>query len=223
MQARQDWGIGMLELQPHKGAKKGMAIYIDLRDGKHESLDLETLVDEFSSSSYSTSEEQLAVTNESDSSQVKIMGVVLNNPTLVNSTNVSQDRTNPFVTADDNILTYNKLEYNLDNIRSGTNLLFLWKQIGNMYKKAVHLLQDQLKTHPRTKEDGFWHMLIYPYQMWLDGLFMAEFFDAQDVLLFKETGHFDDIALQLTLMEKHARDAKTGLLHHGYDEPRQQA
>ncbi|MCO5610306.1 hypothetical protein L7F22_064542 [Adiantum nelumboides] len=54
-------------------------------------------------------------------------------------------------------------------------------------------------------------------------LFMAEFFYAQYGLLFKEPGHFDDIALQFTLMEKRAQDAKTGLLHHGYDESRQQA
>ncbi|MCO5581119.1 hypothetical protein L7F22_034995 [Adiantum nelumboides] len=59
--------------------------------------------------------------------------------------------------------------------------------------------------------------------MWLDGIFMAEFFYTQYTLLFKEPDHFNDIALQFTLMEKRARDAKPGLLHHDYDEPRQQA
>ncbi|MCO5551288.1 hypothetical protein L7F22_004787 [Adiantum nelumboides] len=90
MQARQDWGTGMLELQPHKGAKKGKAIHIDLRGGKHESLDLETSVDEFSSFDYSTSEEESTITDESDSSQAQIMGVVLTNPTMVSSINVPQ-------------------------------------------------------------------------------------------------------------------------------------
>ncbi|MCO5564468.1 hypothetical protein L7F22_018129 [Adiantum nelumboides] len=90
MQARQDWGTGMLKLQPHKGTKKGKAIHIDLKDGKHESLDLDTSVDKFRSFDYSTSEEELIVTDESDSSQAKIMGVVLTNPTIVNSTNVLQ-------------------------------------------------------------------------------------------------------------------------------------
>ncbi|MCO5551704.1 hypothetical protein L7F22_005208 [Adiantum nelumboides] len=69
MWARHDWGTDMLELQPHKGVRKGKAIHIDIRDGKHESLDLETSVDEFSSSNYSTSKEESTVTNESDSSQ----------------------------------------------------------------------------------------------------------------------------------------------------------
>ncbi|MCO5601685.1 hypothetical protein L7F22_055808 [Adiantum nelumboides] len=90
MQARQDWGIGMLELQPHKGAKKDRSVHIDLRDGKHESLDLETSVDEFSSFDYSTSEEESTTTDGSDSSQAEIMGVVLTNPFIVNSTNVLQ-------------------------------------------------------------------------------------------------------------------------------------
>ncbi|MCO5599661.1 hypothetical protein L7F22_053766 [Adiantum nelumboides] len=89
MHARQDWGTVMLELQPHKGAKKGKAIHIDLRGGKHESLDLETSVDEFSSFDYSTSEEESTITDESDSSQAEIMGVVLTNPTMVSSINVS--------------------------------------------------------------------------------------------------------------------------------------
>ncbi|MCO5591480.1 hypothetical protein L7F22_045463 [Adiantum nelumboides] len=80
----------MLELQPHKGAKKGKAIHIDLRDGKHDSLDLETFMDEFSSSNYSTSEEESTITDDSDSSQAKIMGVLLTDPTMVSSINVSQ-------------------------------------------------------------------------------------------------------------------------------------
>ncbi|MCO5570296.1 hypothetical protein L7F22_024014 [Adiantum nelumboides] len=92
-----------------------------------------------------------------------------------------------------------------------------------MYKKAAHLLRDQRKTHLCNKEDGFWHKLIYPYHMWLDGMFMAEPFYTQYVLLYKEPSHFNNNALQFTLMEKHARDAKTGLLYHNYYESRQQA
>ncbi|MCO5608729.1 hypothetical protein L7F22_062944 [Adiantum nelumboides] len=134
-----------------------------------------------------------------------------------------QDCTDAFVTADGNIPTYNKLEYNLDNVCSGTVLLFLWKQTGDsMYKKAALLLRDQLKTHPRTKEDGCWHKLIYPYQTSLDGLFMADFFYAQYALLFKEPGHFRRHCIAVhALMEKRAQDAKTGLLHHDYDELQQ--
>jgi len=37
-----------------------------------------------------------------------------------------------------------------------------------------------------------------------------------------EDADFDDIARQFVLMERHARDARTGLLYHGWDESRQQ-
>eukprot|EP00250_Pteridium_aquilinum_P016637 c23210_g1_i1 orf=175-1428(-) len=135
-----------------------------------------------------------------------------------------KNRTDAFVASNGSIPTYKKSDYNLDNIRSGTVLLFLWKRTGlQMYKDAADLLRDQLKTQPRTNEGGFWHKQVYPYQMWLDGLFMAEPFYAQYAALFDEPEDFDDIALQFTLMEEHARDPKTGLLYHGYDESRQQA
>ncbi|MCO5595068.1 hypothetical protein L7F22_049105 [Adiantum nelumboides] len=88
--ARQDWGTGMLKLQPHQGAKKGKAIHIDLRAGKHESLDLGTSVDEFSSSKYFTSREKSIVTEYSDSSQAKIMEVMITNPAMVSSNNILQ-------------------------------------------------------------------------------------------------------------------------------------
>ena len=62
-------------------------------------------------------------------------------------------------------------EYNIDHVTPGRAMLTLYRVTGNeKYKKAVELLRSQLKTHPRTKEGGFWHKKIYPLQMWLDGL-----------------------------------------------------
>ena len=57
--------------------------------------------------------------------------------------------------------------------------------------------------------------------MWLDGLYMVEPFYAEYSALFKED-NWDDITNQFVWMEKHARDEKTGLLHHGWDESKQQ-
>ena len=90
------------------------------------------------------------------------------------------------------------------------------------YLKAVQTLRRQLHEQPRTKEGGFWHKKVYPYQMWLDGLYMAEPFYAEYANTFHEDTIFNDIARQFILMEKNSRDAKTGLLYHGYDESRQQ-
>ena len=128
-----------------------------------------------------------------------------------------------FVNADGTIRTYTPTEYNLDNINTGRSLLLLYKVTGQeKYRTAAALLREQLKTHPRTSDGGFWHKKIYPYQMWLDGLYMAEPFYAEYAATFHEDADFDDIAKQFVLMERHARDAKTGLLYHGWDESKQQ-
>ena len=128
-----------------------------------------------------------------------------------------------FVNADGTIRTYNAADYNLDNINCGKNLLLLYKVTGQeKYRKAAALLREQLKTHPRTSDGGFWHKKIYPSQMWLDGLYMAEPFYAEYAATFHEDSDFDDIAKQFVLMERHARDPKTGLLYHGWDESKQQ-
>lgn len=128
-----------------------------------------------------------------------------------------------FVNDDGSIRTYKLDEYNIDNINPGRNLLFLYKTTGQeKYRKAAALLREQLKTHPRTTEGGFWHKKIYPSQMWLDGLYMGEPFYAEYAATFKDDAAFDDIAKQFILMERHSRDDKTGLLYHGWDESKQQ-
>jgi unsaturated rhamnogalacturonyl hydrolase len=128
-----------------------------------------------------------------------------------------------FVNDDGSIRTYKIDEYNIDNINPGRNLLFLYRTTRQeKYRKAAALLREQLKTHPRTSEGGFWHKKIYPSQMWLDGLFMGEPFYAEYATTFKEDAAFDDIAKQFILMERHSRDDKTGLLYHGWDESKQQ-
>jgi unsaturated rhamnogalacturonyl hydrolase len=70
---------------------------------------------------------------------------------------------------------------------------------------------------------GFWHKQIYPDQMWLDGLYMAEPFYAEYASIFDEPQDFADITKQFSLIEQHARSPKTGLLYHGWDESRKQA
>ncbi len=128
-----------------------------------------------------------------------------------------------FVSDDGTIRTYRPEEYNIDHVLLGRNLLTLYKVTGKeKYKKAADLLRGQLKTHPRTSEGGFWHKKIYPHQMWLDGLYMGEPFYAEYAAAFGEPEAFDDITKQFVLMERHSRDAKTGLLYHGWDESRQQ-
>ena len=121
------------------------------------------------------------------------------------------------------IRTYVLEEYNIDRINPGKVLFLLHERTREeKYRKAIELLRRQMREHPRTSDGGFWHKKRYPYQMWLDGLYMGAPFLAQYAASFGETALFDDVITQYVLMEKHARDSKTGLLFHGWDESRQQ-
>ncbi len=128
-----------------------------------------------------------------------------------------------FVDHEGDIQTYRLDEYNLDQINAGKILFPLYLTTGDeQYKKAAYLLREQLKHHPRTNEGGFWHKQIYPHQMWLDGIYMAAPFYAEFAKTFGEHGAFDDVAHQIILVARHARDPRTGLLYHGWDESKSQ-
>lgn len=128
-----------------------------------------------------------------------------------------------FVRDNGSIHGYKSEDYTLDNINNGKLLLLLYRVTGKeKYKKAADLLRAQLREQPRTSEGGFWHKKVYPNQMWLDGLYMAAPFYAEYAQQFHEDSAFNDIARQFTLIDQHARDPKTGLFYHGWDESKQQ-
>lgn len=128
-----------------------------------------------------------------------------------------------FVQADGTVRGYRVDEYNVDRLNTGKALFALYEKTGALkYKRALDLLRSQLDTHPRTQSGGFWHKQIYPYQMWLDGIYMADAFWAQYAGTFGEPQAFDDIAHQIILIEQHTRDPKTGLLYHAWDESKRQ-
>lgn len=121
------------------------------------------------------------------------------------------------------IKAYKQHEYNIDHINNGKNLLFLYRVTGkDKYRKAAQLLRDQLKSHPRTQLNTFWHKKIYTHQMWLDGLYMGQPFYAEWAALFNEPEIFDDVTRQFVVMEQVSKDEKTGLLLHGWDESKEQ-
>ncbi len=134
-----------------------------------------------------------------------------------------QKQTDFFINEDGSIKTYKQDEYNIDNINNGKILLLLYKVTQKeKYLKAANLLRDQLRKQPRTNEGGFWHKKIYPYQMWLDGLYMAEPFYAEYANLAHDDTAFNDIANQFIWIEKHCIQPATGLLYHGWDESKKE-
>jgi unsaturated rhamnogalacturonyl hydrolase len=127
------------------------------------------------------------------------------------------------IDADGTIHAYRIDEYSLDRVNPGKPLFALYEKTHNeKYRKAIETLRKQLREHPRTSDGGFWHKKRYPHQMWLDGLYMGAPFLAQYAKVFHEPAALDDVITQFVLMEKHARDDKSGLLYHGWDESRQQ-
>ena len=134
----------------------------------------------------------------------------------------SMDR---FIKEDGSIDTYTQDAYNIDNIACGNALLSLYEVTGkDKYFKAAYTLRKQLASQPRTKEGNFWHKKIYPNQVWLDGLYMAQPFYTRWAVTFKEGDTtFNDIAQQFINIERHTRNKKTGLMNHAWDESKNMA
>ncbi len=137
--------------------------------------------------------------------------------------NYIQSSVDALVTRSGAIPTYKSSAYTLDNILLGRQLLLLYRVTQNdRYYKAADLLRAQLASQPTNVAGGFWHKKIYPNQMWLDGLYMAEPFYAEYAAVFHQPQDFPVITRQFVLMEEHARDSKTGLLYHAWDESKNQ-
>ena len=91
-----------------------------------------------------------------------------------------KDSIDAFITPDGAISTYDQQEYTLDNVLAGRQLLLLYGVTRDKrYYEAATKLRRQLESQPRNASGGFWHKKIYPNQMWLDGLYMAEPFLAR--------------------------------------------
>lgn len=114
---------------------------------------------------------------------------------------------------------YDPSEYNIDNILSGRALLYLAKVTGDpLYLEAAALLASQLRTHPRTRSGVYWHKLRYPWQIWLDGLYMAAPFQVGYGMTTNSPGLIEDSLSQLSTALSQSFVPATGLYAHATDE-----
>ena len=98
-----------------------------------------------------------------------------------------------FIAPDGTIRTYDGSKYSLDDINEGRVLFPLYEATGKeKYRKAAEVLRGQLERQPRTWEGNFWHKAIYPNQVWLDGIYMAQPFSALYEKRFGEGDYSDD-------------------------------
>lgn len=131
------------------------------------------------------------------------------------------------ITPDGQIRTYKLRNYTLDHINPGKMTILWYEQTGEArFKTAIDTLYSQLTTHPRVSEGGFWHKKAYPWQMWLDGIYMEAPFYAQYAQLYltgdAQAAAFDDVVRQFTTIARHTYDPANGLYRHAWDESREQ-
>ena len=123
-----------------------------------------------------------------------------------------------YVFDDGSLRGFKEEDYNLDNICEGRVLFDVYKLSGKeKYRRAIDTLYGQIQRQPRTHEGSFWHKAIYPNQVWLDGLYMAQVFYTKYTCEFEDGAHLDDILNQFRTVRARMYDPETGLYRHGYD------
>lgn len=123
-----------------------------------------------------------------------------------------------YVREDGSLLGYREEDYNLDNLCEGRPLFDVWAATGKeKYRKAIETLHGQVLRQPRTKEGSFWHKAIYPNQVWLDGLYMAQVFYTRYTTEFEDCRGYEDILRQFRTVREKMYDPATGLYRHGWD------
>lgn len=136
--------------------------------------------------------------------------------------NYIKEYADELIDAEGNITDYNIKDYNIDSANPGKLLFNLLDETkDNRYKKVIEQLRHQIETQPRTASGGFWHKQIYPNQMWIDGLYMAEPFYTQYTVRYENGKSLDDIARQFELVQNHLVDQKTGLVYQAWDESKE--
>lgn len=117
------------------------------------------------------------------------------------------------------IVSYEETEYNIDNILAGNVLFDAWDATFDpKFLFAQESLMRQLKHHPRTKSGSFWHKLRYPFQIWLDGLYMGQVFYYRYGLLHNDAAIQEDVKRQIENVRTYLWDDAKQLYLHAYDE-----
>ena len=127
------------------------------------------------------------------------------------------------IAPDGTIETYDLTEFNIDNILSGRSLFYLSEMTGDTrYDIAADQMWEQLQSHPRTQAGNYWHKKRYPWQVWLDGLYMGLPFQVEYAQRHGNTEAVDDAFRQLHKALE-VTTGPAGLYVHGFDESRQQS
>lgn len=127
-----------------------------------------------------------------------------------------------YVNDDGIIIGFDAGEQNVDLMASGGLLYFLHDVTGEeKYEKGIFTIMEALKNQPRTSEGNFWHKKIYPYQVWLDGLYMVQPFYMEFEKRYHGKKNYHDSIKQFQNVRRYLYDAEKHLYYHGYDEKKE--
>ncbi len=123
------------------------------------------------------------------------------------------------IAADGTIKNYEGNTYNIDSINCGKVLFKVYEITKEeRYKLALDFIMARLKEHPRTKSGNFWHKSIYPNQIWLDGLYMAQPFYMEYESKYNGKENYQDILSQFENVRKYLFNSEKKLYYHAFDE-----
>jgi unsaturated rhamnogalacturonyl hydrolase len=123
-----------------------------------------------------------------------------------------------YVYEDGTIRGYQIENFSTDDICESRVLFDLYEIFKEeKYLKAIELTYTHIKKQPRTKEGNFWHKKIYPNQVWLDGLFMAQPFYTRYETLRNQKRNYQDITNQFQNVRNLMFHPLKKLYYHGYD------
>ena len=123
------------------------------------------------------------------------------------------------VQPDGSIPRFNMKQYATDNINPGKALFFALDETGDeKYQKAIEFHMTRISQHPRCDCGNFWHKENYPYQVWLDGLYMVQPFYMMYEKRFDHNAHLQDIISQFRNVRKYLFDDAKQLYYHAWDE-----
>ena len=124
-----------------------------------------------------------------------------------------------YINEDGTINRYDVSQYNIDSINSGKVLFYMYDKTNQeKYRKAIEVVMGQLREHPRCQCGNFWHKQIYPNQIWLDGLYMAQPFYMEYETKYDGKSKYNDILEQFRNVRKYLYNEEKGLSYHAYDE-----
>lgn len=133
-----------------------------------------------------------------------------------------EDYLKHFVMEDGSIAHYDGEKFSIDSINSGKILFFMYDKTGEeKYRKAIEFVMDRLRKHPRCSVGNFIHKEIYPNQIWLDGLYMAQPFYMEYETKYGNKEHYNDIVSQFENVQKYMYNPEKGLCYHAYDEAKE--